>query len=134
MAQISPLKGNGNPFKKISFRKHYKSTTTFIKRRPLGSFFIALGLLFLVIIIGHIANQPKTQTTPPAPPIAVQLYSIGQAPKVSYEANIEKAGVIKIIAQTSGIVQNISVTEGTNVKKGQQIMSLASNYQGGNAL
>jgi len=122
-----------NPFKKIFFRKHYKSTTTFIKRRPMGSFFIALGLLFFVIIVGHIANQPKIQTTPPQAPLSVQLYSIGQAPKVTFEAKIEKAGDIKIAAQTAGIVQNVSVTDGSQVKKGDQILSLSTNYQGGNA-
>ena len=124
---------NSHSFKKISLSKYYKSTTNFIKKRPLGSFFIALGLLFFIIIVGHIANQPKVEKIPPATPTQVQLYSIGQTPKVAYEAKIEKAGVIKIIAQTSGIVQNISVTEGTTVKKGQQIMTLASNYQGGSA-
>jgi len=133
MAQTNPLKGNHNPFKKLSFRNYYKSTTNFIKRKPLGSFFIGMGLLFFVIIVGHIANQPKIQTTPPQAPLAVQLYSIGQAPTVTFEAKIEKAGDIEIAAQTSGIVQDVSVTDGSPVKKGDQILSLSTNYQGGNA-
>lgn len=133
MVEARPVRKTYNSFKQNFFRKRYRTTTSFIKRRPLGSFFIVLGFLLLVIIIGHIANQPKVQKTPPAPPIAVQLYSIGQAPKATYEAKIEKAGVIKIMAQTSGIVQSVSVTDGSNVNKGQQIMTLASNYQGGNS-
>jgi multidrug efflux pump subunit AcrA (membrane-fusion protein) len=133
MVAIRSLNRGFNPFKRISFRKQYTKTTTFIKRRPLGSFFIALGLLLLVIIIGHIANQPKVEETPPTTPVAVQLYSIGESPKVAYEAKVEKAGVIKIIAQTSGIVQDISVKEGSSVSKGEQIMTLSTNYQGGNA-
>jgi multidrug efflux pump subunit AcrA (membrane-fusion protein) len=133
MAQKHLLKNNQNTIKN-SFKKRYSTLTAFIKRRPLGSFFIALGLLFFVIIVGHILNQPKVQKTPPAPPKTVQLYSIGQAPKATFQAKIEKAGVIKIMAQTSGIVQSVSVTDGSQIKKGQQILSLSSNYQGGNAL
>lgn len=133
MAQKHLLKNNQNTIKN-SFKKRYSTLTAFIKRRPLGSFFIALGLLFFVIIVGHILNQPKMQKTPPPPPKTVQLYSIGQAPKATFQAKIEKAGVIKIMAQTSGIVQSVSVTDGSQIKKGQQILSLSSNYQGGNAL
>src|SRR6185437_4529951 len=133
MVEIRPFKKLHNPLKRISFRRPYKSATGFIKRRPLGSFFIALGLLLVVIIIGHIANQPKEQKTPPPAPVSVKLYSIGESPKVTFEAKIEKAGDIKIIAQASGVVQDISVNDGTSVKKGEQLMTLASNYQGGNA-
>ncbi|MGH2638670.1 MAG: hypothetical protein ACRDF4_05230, partial [Rhabdochlamydiaceae bacterium] len=105
----------------------------FIKKRPLASFFIALGLLLLVIIVGHMLNTPKAQTTPPPQTKSVQIYSIGTAPRVTVQAKIEKAGVVKIVAQTSGIVQKINVTDGDKVTKGSQLMSLASNYQGGNA-
>ena len=122
-----------NPFKKISFRSQYKSTTGFIKRRPLGSFFIALGLLFLVIIVGHILNQPKIEKPVAPTPKSVQLYSIGEAPKVTFEAKVEKAGDIKIVAQTAGIVQDVSVTDGSSVKKGEQLISLSTNYQGDSA-
>src|SRR4051794_28069288 len=96
-------------------RRWYNNTTSFIKLHPLGSFFIALGLLFLVIIIGHVLNQPKPQ--PEAKPTikSVQLYSIGSIPKATFQAKIEKAGVVKIIAQTSGIVQSIAVNEGAKV-------------------
>ena len=123
-----------NPVKKHFYKKWYSNTTGFIQRRPLGSFFITLGILFLIIIIGHIANQPKPQVTPPVPPKTISLFSIGSAPKATFQAKIEKAGVVKIIAQTSGIVQSVSVTDGSSVKKGQQLITLSSNYQGGNAL
>src|SRR5581483_2311973 len=87
----------------------------------------------LVIILGRILNQPKTTPTPAPQPKSVQLYSIGQAPKVMFEAKVEKAGTIKIVAQTSGIVQSISVKEGSNVNKGQELISLSTNYQGDSA-
>src|SRR5271154_6926462 len=97
---------NQNFAKQSPLRKWYKNTTSFIKRKPLGSFFIALGLLFVVIIIGHLLNQPKPH--PPVPVVVktVQLYSIGSAPKATFQAKIKKAGVKKIIAQAGGIVQS----------------------------
>lgn len=115
------------------YKKWYKTITGFIKQRPLGSFFIALGLLFIVIIAGHALNQPKQPAAVTPSPKTVKLYSIGQAPKATFQAKIEKAGVIKIVAQTAGIVQTVSVTDGSQVKKGQQLISLSTNYQGGNA-
>jgi len=123
-----------NPVKKNFLKKWYSNTTGYIKRKPLGSFFITLGLLFIIIIIGHVANQPKQQATPPVPPKTVTLFSIGEAPKATFQAKIEKAGVIKIIAQAGGVVQSVSVTDGSTVKKGKQLIALSSNYQGGNAL
>ncbi len=44
-----------------------------------------------------------------------------------------KSGVIKIVAQAPGIVSGINVYEGQEVVKGGQLLSLSSNYQGGNA-
>lgn len=119
--------------KTSGLQKRYKTITSFIKRRPLGSFFIVLGLLFLVIIIGHAFNQPKAQPQTKPPIKSVQLYSIGSVPKATFQAKIEKAGVVKIVAQTSGIVQSISVNEGDDVTKGKTLITLSSNYQGGNA-
>lgn len=133
MAEIRSPRKNYTPIKNVSYRKWYKTTTSFIKRHPLGSFFIALGLLFLVIIIGHMFNQPKQQKAVASVPKTVKLYSIGQAPKATFQAKIEKAGVVKIIAQTSGVVQTISVTDGSKIGKGQQLLTLSTNYQGGNA-
>jgi len=119
-------------FTKLPYRKIYKRLTSFIKERPFGSFFIVLGLLSLTIIVGHALTQPKQQLTPPPATKSVELYSIGKAPKVTFQAKIEKAGVIKIVAQTSGIVQDVNVTDGDKVIKGKQLITLSSNYQGGN--
>ncbi|MGH7203211.1 MAG: biotin/lipoyl-binding protein [Candidatus Levyibacteriota bacterium] len=120
--------------KNNNLKAYYRKTTTFIKSRPLGSFFIVLGLLLLVILIGHFLNQPKAQKQAVVPTKSVKLYSIGASPKASFQAKIEKAGVVKIIAQTSGIVQGITVTEGSQVLKGRELITLSTNYQGGNAL
>lgn len=111
----------------------YKKTTSFIKRRPLGSFFIALGLLLFVIIVGNILQRPE-EKAPSTPRVkTVSVYSIGDTPKATFQAKIEKAGVVKIIAQTGGVVQRITISDGERVNKGQTVIVLSSNYQGGNA-
>ncbi len=120
-------------FKSRFLRARYKKTTTFIKRKPLSSFFIALFLLFAVIFIGNFLTMPKPQ--PPSGTIekTVSIYSVGESPKSTFQAKIEKSGVIKIVALTPGVIQNIWVYEGDSVAQGQQIFTLSSNYAGGNA-
>ncbi len=112
---------------------YYRKTSSFIKRHPLGSFFIALGLLLFVLVIGNVLNKQKEEV-PSAPPVkTVSVYSIGDTPKATFQAKVEKSGVITIMAQTGGVVQNINVSEGGSVSKGQTVVVLSSNYQGGNA-
>lgn len=113
---------------------YYRSLTSFIKSRPLTAFIIGLGLLFLVIAIGGIFGRAKPTTAVQPQSKTVNIYSIGQAPKAAFQGKIDKTGIIKIMALAPGIVQNISVKEGDKVYKGTQILSLSSNYQGGNAL
>lgn len=101
---------------------------------PLASFVGLLGLLLVLIIIGNYFRTPA-----PAPseevktPTQVQIYQNGVSPTIALTAEIEKSGIITIMAQTGGIVQKVPVTEGSQVKKGTRLVSLASNYQGGNA-
>ena len=46
---------------------------------------------------------------------------------------IEKSGVVTVVALTPGIVSKINFREGASVSKGTVLMNLATNYQGGNA-
>ncbi len=118
-------------FQRELHRKSYKRATIFIKNRPLGAFFIALGFLFIVILIGHTVNTPKPEIEAGTPTKMVHTFSIGETPKSTFEAKIDKAGVIKIVALSSGVVQSIAVSEGDSVYQGTQILTLSSNYQGG---
>lgn len=111
----------------------YKRTSSFVKSRPLGSFFIALGLLFLVIVLGNVLQRQEPEKSKAPTVKSVVVYSIGDTPKATFQAKIEKSGVVKIIAQTGGVVQSINVSEGGRVSKGQTVIVLSSNYQGGNA-
>jgi HlyD family secretion protein len=118
---------------KTSSTKQYAKTTSFLKRHPLGSFFIVLGLLLVVLILGQIF-QPKPQEIKKSQVAKqVQIYKIGSGPEATFQAKVEKSGVVKIIAQSAGVVQNISFKEGDKIWEGQQLISLSTNYQGGNA-
>lgn len=113
---------------------YYKKATVFIKRRPMASFFIALGILFLAIVANTLLTpKPKTAANTTVAK-NVSVYKIGSAASVTYSAKIDKKGVIEIVAQTPGIVSAINVSEGQQVSKGNVLVSLSNNYQGGNAL
>lgn len=113
--------------------KWISSIIFIIRKYPIRNFIAVFLTLFLLIVIGNFLRKPKAQPKVPVPPKTVTLYHIGGAPKVRVQAQIQKSGVITIVAQTPGVVHAIPVTEGQRVTKGNQLVSLASNYYGGNA-
>lgn len=100
----------------------------------MASFFIALIILLLAIVLNSLLTpQPKTVEESAALK-EVRVYQIGSAPRVKFAAKVDKEGVIQIVAQTPGIVSAINVYEGQQIFRGTNLLSLANNYQGGNAL
>jgi multidrug resistance efflux pump len=120
-------------FKKIIHR-HYKNALTFSESKPLFAFSILLGLLVLLIVAGNVLRQPRSSLRNSNPPQPVSEYKIGSVPKISFQGQIEKSGVIQIIAQTSGIVSQINVSDGTQVYRGMPLVALTNSYSGGNAM
>ncbi|OGD87298.1 hypothetical protein A2164_04050 [Candidatus Curtissbacteria bacterium RBG_13_35_7] len=118
---------------KVKTRKITKSISRFIQIRPLTSFFIILIILFILIVAGNFLTKPPETPQIAHKPIPVEIFSIGSVPKVTMQAQIEKAGVVQIVAQAPGIVSNINVVEGQKVTRGKTLVALASNYLGGNA-
>lgn len=117
---------------KKRFGNPLKSTARTIDRHPIPVFVIAVIVILAVVIIGNRLRAPAEEQQEQAKqPIAVQTYSIGKAPTVRTQAEIEKSGVIKVVAQTAGVVQDIQVTEGDAVYRGQNLVWLSTNYQGG---
>lgn len=106
----------------------------FAEKKPLTTFFSLLGLLLLLIVIGNFIRRPKAQPAKPTIVKNVSTYHIGKAAKITLQGQIEKAGVLQISALAPGVVQSIFATEGSIVKKGETLISIASNYSGGNAL
>lgn len=111
----------------------YRKTIVKVERRPLTSLLTLLAFLLLLIIIGSFLRKPAQEKPVVAPARAVSIYSIGQAPKITVQAQIEKSGLIKIVALSGGVVSQIHVNEGNLVEKDTTLVSISSNYQGGNA-
>jgi len=112
----------------------YKKSVVFLQKRPFVSFFLALGMLLALIIIGNVIRGiNKKAPTQPEITKTVQTYTIGKSPSITVQAKIEKSGVVKILAQTSGIVDSVIVSEGQAVNRGTGVVSLASTYSGASA-
>jgi RND family efflux transporter MFP subunit len=124
--------------KKIKLKSQYNKVsqrvTTFIRKRPSISFAIALIILLLLIIASNFIRMPAKETAQKSQEAkVVPIYSIGKTPTVDYQAKIEKTGIIEIKALMGGVVQSINVSEGQVVARGTNLVSLSSNYSGGNA-
>lgn len=117
--------------KRAFIYRRLQKPLTFIRSRPFTSFLISLGLLFLIIFLGQFLT-PKAKEPPKKELVkSVQIYKIGSVPKLTVSAQVEKSGVIKIVAQTSGIISEINIEAGQPVNKGDNLIQLSSNYQGG---
>src|SRR4051812_29738094 len=82
----------------------YKKTIRVINKKPLTSFFVALGIVVVLIILSSFLHKPgaaEKATQAPAKP--VQVYRIGSAPKITAQAQVKKSGVIQIVALGSGV-------------------------------
>ncbi len=116
-----------------AFRHLRTRTTRLVNRFPLLSFVLILGTLVALIAIGNQFRKPKTDTTQSAPVVKeVEIYTLDSSPQIQVQAQVEKSGVIKLVALTGGVVQKIHFTEGEHVNRGSRVISLSSNYQGGN--
>lgn len=117
------------------FRLYAKKILIFIQKKPFTSFFAVLALFLVLMIVGNVLFAPKPEMQEKvSAPKKVSIYKLGSAPQVSLQGKVEKSGVIKIVAQAPGIVNSINVWEGQEIGAGTNILSLASNYSGGNVL
>ncbi len=103
------------------------------ERYPIAIFLVGLALLVMLLIVGNNLRKPEPKTEVKILPKKVSVYRVGETPKARFQATIEKTGVVTITSLTGGIVSNIWVIEGDVVKRGQNIATLSSNFQGGNA-
>ncbi len=112
-----------------------KKASVFINKRPFTTLFILLGALVVLIILSNLLQKPPAEEkTVEQESKEVEIYTIGAAPKLNVQAQIEKSGVVTITALSPGIVQNIYVEPGTKVTRGTTLLYQSSNYQGGDAL
>ncbi|EKD86237.1 MAG: Efflux transporter, RND family, MFP subunit [uncultured bacterium] len=113
---------------------YYKRVFTVVERRPLLVSTSLLGLLLILIMISSFMSRPKVQIEETSLPTkSVETYVIGESPKITVQAQIEKSGVVKVVALSPGVVQSINVEVGQEVVRGHGLVSMSTNYQGGNA-
>ena len=129
---------NASPMKKLVLRlkelfKHQqKKIVTFTDKKPFESFFIALGAFFILIVISNMLGTAKKVEKQEVPKVKqVHVYTVGSAPKMTVQAQIEKSGVIHLSSLTSGIIWSINKEVGQHVEKGETLITMSTNYQGG---
>lgn len=112
-----------------------KKTQTAFNARPLAFFYLSIAVLVGLIVLGNILREPAAEPKETTKaPLNVATYTLGGAPQVTVTGEIEKSGVVTIVALTQGVVQKRNYQEGDPVAKGAVLMNLASNYHGGNAM
>ncbi len=110
-----------------------KRIVLWVDKNPLRAFFTILGILVAFIIISSFFRRPPEVKKEVVLVKKVNVYQIGTAPKISVSAQVEKSGVIQITALTGGVVQTIYKHEGEVAGRGENLIGLSSNYQGGNS-
>ena len=122
------------PKVKARAKKTYGKAVLFSRRRPFASFAVLLVSLLLLILLSNFLSRPREDPEQAKPLVKeVSVYSIGTSPKVMVQGKVEKSGVVKIVSLGSGVVQNVNVSPGGAVSKGQNLVSVSTNYSGGNA-
>jgi biotin carboxyl carrier protein len=129
---LKKLKFMGNKFKS-KLVVIVAKVNKWIVKYPMTTFFGMLIVLFALIFISNFLQTPKKEIVLEKAPKKVNIFSIGSVPYRSFQARAEKSGTITIYAQTGGIVNNILVSEGDMIPAYKTLVSLASNYFGGNA-
>lgn len=103
-----------------------------VEQKPFRTLFALIAVLFLLILAGNFLRRPKPEKKIVLPSKIVEIYRIGAAPKIKIQAQVEKTGLIKITALSPGVISRINVAEGQIVAPGTQLISLSTNYSGGN--
>ena len=113
---------------------YYRKFITHAEKRPVSTFLGLLLMLLGLIIISNVINRPK-QIAQESNLVAkeVEVYTIGTSPKITVQAQVEKSGVIKVVALGSGVIGSINVEVGQEVGQGTSLVSMSTNYQGGNS-
>lgn len=119
----------------MTLKKPLLRGTKFIEDHPFLALYGSLSFLIVAIVLVNVVlRKPvEMESTANRPVRSVQTYQIGSSPRIKAQALIEKSGVITITALAPGVVQKLFVQPGTQVKKGQTLLTTSTNYAGGNA-
>lgn len=113
------------------FKTGIRRIILFLKKRPLVVVTIVSLALLGLIILGNYLRQPQAAQQSQKNAREVVVLRVGEPFQTTLSTQVEKQGVVTIYAQTSGIVRQVTATEGKTINQGATIVKLASNYQGG---
>lgn len=115
------------------FRPHIFFVNVFAHRLVI-SFLVLLGILLSVILLGNTLRNPETQEKSTQKSTQnVEVYTLDQTPRFAVAGNIEDSGVITLQSQTSGIITDIRVSEGSEVSRGKTLVYISDTYLGGSS-
>lgn len=118
---------------KNTFSKIQEKIQLTLRKYPIVIFTVGLALVVTLLVIGNSLKKPEVKKEVEILPKKVNIFRIGEKPKARFQATIEKTGVVTITSLTGGVVSNIWVAEGDVIRRGQNLATLSSNYQGGSA-
>ncbi|MCA9369165.1 hypothetical protein KC721_02620 [Candidatus Woesebacteria bacterium] len=119
---------------RITIQGKLRSFETYLKKNPLLSLFVILVLLLGVIALNSYLRRPVVEDELVRTPKSVSLFSVGDAPRIVVSASVTQSDVLTVYAQAGGVVRQIHVAPGEQVWAYKTLVSLSSNYYGGNAL
>jgi multidrug efflux pump subunit AcrA (membrane-fusion protein) len=113
-------------------KKIIKKTGSFIARRPLISFLSALVLLFVIVFIsGYVRTAEDVSNGITIGKKTVRVMRASDGAYAQLSGQVKKDGETTIIAQVSGIVHDIYVTDGQQITRGQRLVYVSDTYSGG---
>lgn len=105
-----------------------------IEKHPMPMFLGLLAAMLITTALGSWLRRPDAPVVSSEPtPIPVEIFLQGEQPRISLTGVVEKTGVITLSAQTPGVIQTVHLSQGATVTRGSRIVSISSNYLGGNA-
>lgn len=103
------------------------------RKNPITVFVLFLIFLFVVIFLVSSAAEPEITTQEKGVKKDVIVFDIGEKPTIIAQGKVVESGAVQIFSQTGGIASKIHVKEGDKVYRGSRLLSIANNYEGGNA-
>ena len=112
-------------------KKILKNIFGILEKWPVLSLILVLLCFIFLFFLGKKRETKIVEEIVPNQVKEISIYDFKQS-LITTQALVEKTGYLKIVAQTSGIVNKIYVKEGAILKKNQKILYLSTNYQGSN--
>ncbi len=114
-----------------SFHKIITYLRGFFRNNWRSVFLFSIGLLILLLTVGWWLRRETPDEQKTVQPKNIEVYSIGEAPALTFMARVDKAGVVTVQAQSPGVINWIGVTEGDWVKKGSRLVQIGATYNTG---